>query len=161
MPSQLYSGTSAYKIDDYYEYNREAEKKQERKKNIQTGKAIAFRKKAIAVSAVVFALAIAFLYSNVLLMRTASKYEALTGELEDIRVRNTQAAFEIASGIDLKVVEEKAKNEFGMQKPESHQNVYVEVVQSDYARTAKGTHKSDGMLDRMISGLKSFLAYIG
>ena len=161
MPSQLYSGTSAYKIDDYYEYTEKAAKKQEQKKNIRTGKMLAIRKKLVVATGVVFALAIAFLYSNVMLMRTASKYENLTSELDDIRVRNTQIAFEIASGIDLKVVEEKAKNEFGMQKPESHQNVYVEVVQSDYARSMKASEKSGGMLDRVVSSLKSFLAYIG
>lgn len=161
MQSQLYNGTSAYSINDYYEYTENARQNQEKQKNIRAGKQIAVRRKAVVIATTVFALAIAFLYSNVLLMRTASKYEALVGELDDIRVRNTQAAFDIASGIDLKVVEEKAKNEFGMQKPETHQNVYVEVVQSDYAKSMMSPQKESGMLDKMISSLKSFLAYIG
>ncbi len=161
MQSQLYSGTSAYNINDYYEYTERVTQNQEKQKNVRDGKLLAVRRKTVAIVATVFAIAIAFLYSNVLLMRTASKYESLVNELDDIRVRNTQTAFEIASGIDLKVVEEKAKNEFGMQKPEAHQNVYVEVVQSDFAKSGIATKNNGRVIDQMISSLKSFLAYIG
>lgn len=161
MQSQLYNGTSAYKIDEYYEYTENASKNREKQENVRAGKLKIARRKLVTVTAAVFALAIAFLYSNVLLMRTASEYEALNEELDDIKVRNTQVAFEIASGIDLKAVEEKAKNEFGMQKPETHQNVYVEVVQSDYAESMVQPREEAGMIDKMISGFKSFLAYIG
>ena len=157
MQSQLYSGTSAYKINEYYEYTESVAREQEKKSNVRVGKLYVARKKFVVITATVFALAVAFLYSNVLLMRTASKYEALNEELDDINVRNTQIAFEIASGIDLKKVEEKAKSEFGMQKPETHQNVYVDVVQSDYAKSMVEP-REDGMIDKMISSLKSFLA---
>ncbi len=161
MQSRLYDGTSAYKIDEYYEYAQSVSKKQEKQKNVRQGKLIATRKKMVVTVSVIFALSIAFLYSNVLLMRAASKYESLVSELDDIRVRNTQTAFEIASGIDLNKVEEKAKNEFGMQKPEAHQNVYVKVVQSDYAKSGVSSGTKSGVLNKMISSLKSFLAYIG
>lgn len=155
-----YDGTSAYKIKEYDKYNEETQKKQEEKKQGRLKRAAVNHKKAFIITGVVFAVAIAFLYANVMLIRVCAKYDELTASLEDIKVRNTQTSFEIASGIDLAEVEEKAKTEFGMQQPESHQNVYVEVVQSDYAETTQQPVSEGNITDKMISGLKSFLEYI-
>ena len=76
-------------------------------------------------------------------------------------MRNAQLAFDIASGVDLTFVETKAKTEFGMQRPESHQNVYVDVVQSDYIETFNPKSSDEGLLERMVMSFKSLLAYIG
>ena len=156
-----YDGTSAYKIEEYDRYNQETQQKQEEKKRKSLKEAALVHKRAIIITATVFAIAIAFLYANVMLIQISSEYDELTATLDDIKVRNTQVSFEIASGIDLAVVEEKAITEFGMQQPESHQNVYVNVVQSDYAESMQQPVKHGDITDRMISGLKSFLAYIG
>ena len=76
-------------------------------------------------------------------------------------MRKAQLAFDVASGGDLAVVEAKAKNEYGMQRPESHQNVYVDVKQSDYAEAFTASESRPGIVDSMIDSLKAFLAYIG
>ena len=77
-----------------------------------------------------------------------------------MQVRNTQLAFDIESGIDLALVEEKAITEYGMQQPEGYQNVYVDVVQSDYTETYNATADT-GIIASVIDGLKAFLMYIG
>jgi len=159
--SRLYDGTSAYKIEEYYNYTHKAEEKRQQNKKTVAKKAALNRKRFIMVASSVFAVAALFLFMNVVLIQTAATCDAKAKELEDIRVRNTQLSFEIASGIDLAAVEAKAKNEFGMQQPESHQNVYVDVVQSDYAETFSAPKSEKGALDGIISSLKSFLSYIG
>lgn len=152
-------GTSAYKIEEYERYTEESEQRESKRSKSKA--LVVNHKKTILITLSVFALAIAFLYANVLLIRVSDEYEECTTALEDIKVRNTQASFEITSGIDLAVVEEKAKTEFSMQQPESHQNVYVDVVQSDYAEAIEPAAGNGSITDNMIAGLKSFLEYIG
>lgn len=153
-----YDGTSAYKIDEYYKYTEEAEKNKqiqvENQKKIQIN-----YKKAIAVISLIFALGIAFLYANVVLIQTSTQNDELKQELEDAKGKNTQTSFDIVSGIDLKKVEEKAVNEFGMQQPESYQNVYVDVVLGDYTQTYN-EQPQKGITEKMTDGLKAFLTYI-
>lgn len=161
MTGNFYDGTSAYKIEQYYNYTNETTKKQEEKKDKRVRQSILTHKRLVVVTSVVFVVAIAFLYFNVVLIQTSARHDDLTRQLEDIRVRNTQLSFEIASGVDLAAVEAKAKNEFGMQQPESHQNVYVDVVQNDYAESFSVSDTKPGFVDTMITSLKAFLAYIG
>ena len=160
MAYKLYEGTSAYKIDEYYDYTRQAQEKQDQRKvSVKRRHAINIKRLSIVLG-LVFAVATAFLYTNAVLMETSSKVNDLTDELEDIKVRNTQVSFDIVSGVDYNVVEQKAISEFGMQHPESYQNVYVDVVQSDYAEVANEKEQSRGFVEGLISGVQAFLAYI-
>lgn len=160
MATRLYDGTSAYKIEEYYSYTQKAEeKKQTRQAAVKKSPAVNFKQLSIILS-VIFVIAIAFLYTNVVLIQTSTKVADLNKELEDIKVRNTQVSFDIVSGVDYKKVEEKAINEFGMQRPESYQNVYVDVVQNDYVELAQTSSKSQGFMEDLISNVQSFLAYI-
>ena len=119
-----YDGSSAYKIDEYYSYTEEADKKQ-KKKRTKVKTAVLNHKKLIMSIGVIFVVAIAFLYANVVLIETATKVDNLNTQLEDVRVRNTQLTYDMAASIDLAEVEDKAINEFGMQYPQAHQNVYA------------------------------------
>lgn len=160
MAYKLYEGTSAYKIDEYYDYTRQVQEKQDQRKvSVKRRHAINIKRLSIVLS-LVFAVSTAFLYANAVLMETSSKVNDLTKELEDIKVRNTQVSFDIVSGVDYSIVEQKAINEFGMQHPESYQNVYVDVVQSDYAEVANEKQQSHGFVEELISGVQAFLAYI-
>lgn len=161
MSGRLYDGTSAYKIEEYEIYTKQTQQKQEQQKKSRRTKALINRKKLIAAASVVFVTAVAFLYLNVVLMQASSEYASLTKELEDMKMRNAQLSFDVAAGVDLAEVETKAKNEYGMQRPESHQNVYVDVVQNDYAESFTANDSKPGFVDRMIANLKAFLAYIG
>ena len=160
MAEQLYDGTSAYKLDQYENYTRQAQEKQNTRKIIKEKKDIITRKKLAVIMSVVFVTAIAFLFANALLLQSASKVTELNKELEDMKVRNTQVSFEIVSGVDYNEVERKAISEFGMQHPESYQNVYVNVVQSDYVEMAGKQEEKTGFVEGIISGVQSFLAYI-
>jgi len=159
MATRLYDGTSAYKIEEYYDYTQKAEEnKKEREAASKKRHSVNFKRLSIVLS-LVFVVAVAFLYTNSVLMETSSKVNKLNRELEDIRVRNTQVSFDIASGVDYKVVEQKAISEFGMQYPESYQNVYVDVVQNDYVEISQSSD-NQGIIERMIASVQSFLAYI-
>ncbi len=160
MAYDWYDGTSAYKLDQYEEYTKEVTRKQEVKKQKVQHRLKINRKKLIIALASVFAVATVFLYTNAVLMQTSSKVNDLTRELEDMKVRNTQVSFDIASGVDYTEVEKKAISVYGMQRPESYQNVYVDVVQSDYAELAVKKTESKGFVDTLISELQAFLAYI-
>lgn len=158
MSERWYDGTSAYKIDEYYKVTDETAKVEQL--NTETVKKVQFNyKKAIAVISLIFALGIAFLYANVVLIQTSTQNDELKQALEDAKGKNTQMSFDIVSGIDLKKVEEKAINEFGMQQPESYQNVYVDVVQSDYTQ-AYNEQPQKGITETLTDRLKAFLAYI-
>ena len=160
MATRLYDGTSAYKMDEYYSYTKKAEeKRQTRQSAKKKSRAVNFKKLSIILT-VVFSIAIGFLYANAVLIETSTKVSELNKELEDIKVRNTQVSFDIVSGVDYKKVEEKAINEFGMQRPESYQNVYVDVVQKDYVELSRPESKSESFIEGLISNVQSFLAYI-
>lgn len=161
MTGRYYDGTSAYKIEQYEIYTQQAEHKQEAKKKKRSAQSVIVRKKLVAAVCGVFVVAVLFLYLNVVLMQTSAQFAAVTRELDDMKMRNAELAFDVASGVDLAVVEAKAKNEYGMQRPESHQNVYVDVKQSDYAEAFTATQTRPGIVDSMINSLKAFLAYVG
>lgn len=161
MTGRYYDGTSAYKIEQYEIYTQQAEHKQEAKKKKRSAQSVIVRKKLVAAACGVFVVAVLFLYLNVVLMQTSAQFAAVTRELDDMKMRNAELAFDVASGVDLAVVEAKAKNEYGMQRPESHQNVYVDVKQSDYAEAFTATQTRPGIVDSMINSLKAFLAYVG
>lgn len=161
MATRLYDGTAAYKIDDYYSYTQKAEeKKQQRQLEVKKRHAINFKKLSIILS-ITFVIATAFLYVNAVLIETSTKVNDLNRELEDIKVRNTQVSFDIASGVDYKEVEQKAISQYGMQHPESYQNVYVDVVQNDYVELSQSSTQSEGFIEGLVSDVQSFLAYIG
>ena len=159
MASKLYDGTSAYKIDEYYDYAQRAEESKKKREEASKKRHSVNFKKLSVILTVVFAVALGFLYMNSVLIETSTKVADLNTELEDLKVRNTQVSFDIVSGVDYKVVEQKAISEYGMQHPESHQNIYVDVVQNDYVEIAKASENT-GFIENLISGVQSFLAYI-
>ena len=155
MATNLYDGTSAYKMDRYYDYTRKASQKQdERRQESQRRRSINIKRFSIVLS-IIFTVAIAFLYANVVLIETSSKVTDLSKELEDMKVRNTQVSFDISSGVDYSVVEQKAISEFGMQHPESYQVVYVDVQRSDYTELPGSKEKARGFVEGLISNVQS------
>lgn len=160
MATNLYDGTSAYKMEQYYDYTQKASQKQdERRQESRKRRSINIKRFSIVLS-IIFTVAIAFLYANVVLIETSSRVNELNKELEDMKVRNTQVSFDISSGIDYGVVEQKAISEFGMQHPESYQVVYVDVQRSDYTELPGSKEKAKGFVEGLISNVQSFLAYI-
>lgn len=54
-------------------------------------------------------------------------------ELNQIKTANEQVEVELNRSIDLRKVEEIAKNKLGMQTPEKHQIIMVELERNDYS----------------------------
>ncbi len=160
MAQYYYDGTSAYKLDQYESYTRKVQQKQNSRNEYKKQKMLLGKKRMAIALGLVFIIATAFLYANAALMQASSEVTNLTKELEDMKVRNTQVSFDIVSGVDYNDVEQKAITQFGMQHPESYQNVYVNVVQSDYAELASEKTVKKSAIDEIISGVQSFLAYI-
>ena len=94
------------------------------------------------------------------MIESATEVSDLTDKLQNAKDTNTQLSFDITSGVDLSDVKKKAETKFGMQRPEDYQNVYVDVVQNDYAEISGKKSETGGILDKMITALSSFLAYI-
>ena len=160
MAQYYYDGTSAYKLDQYENYTRKVQQKQNSRNEYKKQKLLLGKKRMAIALGLVFIIATAFLYANAALMQASSEVTNLTKELEDMKVRNTQVSFDIVSGVDYNAVEQKAITQFGMQHPESYQNVYVNVVQNDYAELASEKAVKKSAIDEIISGVQSFLAYI-
>lgn len=160
MAQYYYDGTSAYKLDQYENYTRKVQQKQNSRNEYKKQKLLLGKKRMAIALSLVFIIATAFLYANAALMQASSEVTNLTKELEDMKVRNTQVSFDIVSGVDYNAVEQKAITQFGMQHPESYQNVYVNVVQNDYAELASEKAVKKSAIDEIISGVQSFLAYI-
>lgn len=160
MAQYYYDGTSAYKLDQYENYTRKVQQKQNSRNEYKKQKLLLGKKRMAIALSLVFIIATAFLYANSALMQASSEVTNLTKELEDMKVRNTQVSFDIVSGVDYNDVEQKAITQFGMQHPESYQNVYVNVVQNDYAELASEKAVKKSAIDEIISGVQSFLAYI-
>ena len=160
MAQYYYDGTSAYKLDQYENYTRKVQQKQNSRNEYKKQKLLLGKKRMAIALGLVFIIATAFLYANAALMQASSEVTNLTKELEDMKVRNTQVSFDIVSGVDYNAVEQKAITQFGMQHPESYQNVYVNVVQNDYAELASEKTVKKSTIDEIISGVQSFFAYI-
>ncbi len=161
MSAKYYDGTSAYKIEEYYNYTDKYEKKNKKSIRPHPKRALGLNKKKLAALIIfVFAVAIGYLYANAVLIESATEVSDLTDKLQNAKDTNTQLSFDITSGVDLSDVKKKAETKFGMQRPEDYQNVYVDVVQNDYAEISGKKGETGGILDKMITALSSFLAYI-
>ena len=69
-----------------------------------------------------------------------------------------QKAFELEQSIDLSKIEKEATTRLGMQRPEKHQIVYVDVKRDD--TTDMTADKIEGFGNRLASGIKAFFGNI-
>ena len=62
--------------------------------------------------------------------------------------------------LDLKKVEEIATTKLGMQRPEKHQLVYIDMNNKDYAeKSGKDTNSTPGLLAYISGGIQSIVEY--
>ena len=69
-----------------------------------------------------------------------------------------QKAFELEQSIDLSKIEKEATTRLGMQRPEKHQIVYVDIKRDD--TTDMTADKVEGFGNRLASGIKAFFGNI-
>ena len=103
----------------------------------------------------------ALVYTNVMMIRAATQTEKLRKELALITEQNSRKQIEIGQKLDMKVIEERAINELGMQRPENNQIVYVDIKQNSYSETADKKTVSKGILATVKGALDNVLEYFG
>ena len=128
------NGSNAYKIDDVAPYMQTAARPNlvevPAVRPVSDARSVA---KVICICMFIVAmLGAATVYTKVLLMQAQSKVETMEQELATITEDNNNKKIQLEQNIDLKKVEEIAISQYGMQRPDKNQVVYVRVVQNDY-----------------------------
>ena len=159
--NDFYVGTSAYKLDRYEEYTRKTARANEEKK-AETKKASSMQRASvcrllIVMVITVFVAASALVYVNVMALRASTEIDNLEKKLALAVDKNKQKEMEINKNLDMKVIEKKAIEKLGMQKPDNSQIVYINVK--------KGTHSeainpNGGSSESAFSGVKKVLLSI-
>lgn len=141
---KYYYGTSAYKLDEYESYAEESNKRhEERKENAKAAGKATYRLITVLIL-FVFMAASVLVYLNVRTIRASTEKEKLRKEYELLVDSNKQKEMEISRKVDIKVIEKKAVDELGMQKPDNSQIIYVDVKKenSEVYAADKGTEEN-------------------
>lgn len=135
------SGSSAYKYERYYNEPKKKVKKSVSKKH----RAKRLGSNVLAIIAVT-GLAFILLFRYACITEMSSNLANLKGQYEEAQSVAVAKEFELEQEVDLKKVEEIATGELGMQRPEKHQIVYVDMQNSDYIESATSTDNNGGIL---------------
>ena len=144
--------TSPRKVWPEYGPNRNKNKKSKktnnvkRKNNIKTQtnnkksnksiKKVNPKVKAIKYLAVGFIILFAISYRNSVINESFKQKENLKSELSAMKKTNEQLEISIENSLNLKNVEQAAKEKLGMQKPANSQKVYINLPKKDYIQPA-------------------------
>lgn len=110
--------------------------KEEAKKNTKSNKKVNPKVKAIKYLAVGFIILFAISYRNSVINESFKQKENLKSELSAMKKTNEQLEISIENSLNLKNVEQAAKEKLGMQKPANNQKVYVNLPKKDYIQPA-------------------------
>lgn len=139
-------GTSAYKYESVATQPKKTVKKGVSKKK----KASSFGRNAFSV-AVFTVLAFVLLFRYACITEMSTHLAALKSEYDSVSSIAVAKEFALQQSVDLKRVEEIATGELGMQRPEKHQIVYVDMHSTDYIETANDANDGSGFF-AVISG---------
>lgn len=129
------SGTSAYKYEQKVVTSRRVVKKNVKKNKKRTASNLL---SIITVTVLAFCL----LGRNAYITEMSAKLNMLQENYETINSKVVGKQCELEQKIDLKCITEKATNELGMQTPEKHQLVYIDMQNADYAEGVQKNSKS-------------------
>ena len=89
-----------------------------------------------------------------------AQVQKLTAELQNVDSYIVQKECEMEQSLDLKKVEEIATTKLGMQRPEKHQLVYIDMNNKDYAeKSGNDTNSTPGLLAYISGGIQSIVEY--
>ncbi len=141
--NEFYIGTSAYKLEQYENYTRRnRENEENRKKQTKMEQMVICKYMVIGVM-LMFIACSALVYVNVMTLRASTKIQNLERELALVIDNNKQKEIDINKNLDLKVIEKKAVEKLGMQKPDNSQIVYINVKKGSHSE-AIGKNKVSG-----------------
>ena len=157
--SKLYNGTSAYSLEEYEQYADAANQKRKNRSMQRKRESAAFCRFLIITVAAVFCIASAIVYTNVMIIRASSETEKLKDNLVLITEKNKQTEMEIAKKLDMTVIENKAINELGMQRPDNSQIVYLNIKQNDYTEVSDENSSGKKMLNSVKDAFEGIVEY--
>ena len=129
-----YDGNLAYELDfEYGQKQREQKVRSHKQANKAKAQAIVKqRQKTIAICAMILALCAGFMISrNVAVYESGKIVSQKQKELNSLKEYSSQKAFELERSIDIESVEQYAKTNLNMVRPEKYQTVYVNIKQDD------------------------------
>lgn len=112
-------------------------KKQDANKQNQKQEVKSFDKKIIFYIIAVFIVLFAVSYRNAFIAQTYSQIKDLKSELAQVEKENKQLEINIESQTNFGAIEEKAKNELGLDKLKDSQIVYVSLDKQDYVESSE------------------------
>ena len=113
---------------------RELEEKKKKKMKIKLEKRRHHKNIALIISG--FLLLLAISYRNSLITEKFNEIRDIKKELAAVQKTNEQTEVSIESSLNLKSLEEIAKEKLGMQKLENSQKKYITLPKVDYTETA-------------------------
>lgn len=126
--------------------NKKVSTKQQKKVKIEA--------KLIGYVLIGFAILFAISYRNSLINENFTKIKELKAELATIQKENEQLEANIESNLNLKTIEQSAKENLGMKKLDSSQTVYVSLPKTDYVEPAAEeiiTESEDNWFQKIIN----------
>lgn len=148
MAYQRYQGyqyeTSPRKIQPEYEpikkqnpyKGKKASTVKKKKQTVKTKSKMKPKVKVALYIAIGFLVLFGISYRNSLIAESFSQKEALKENLSSIQKENEQLKVNIESSLNLKNVEQMAKELLGMQKLDNKQKVYISLPKKDYIEAA-------------------------
>lgn len=104
---------------------------------------------------VLLALSAGFMISKfVTVNETEQEIASLQKQLTELEAATSQMVFDMEQSVDLAEIEKEATNRLGMQRPEKHQMIYVNVKRDDM--TEKTADEVEGFGNEVWSALKKF-----
>ena len=153
-------GNLAYKYDYREEEKPREQKSTVNKKRVKSRKKkneISYLSKVISVL-VLAASAIFMITQFVNVNETQTALEEKRSEYAFEESVTSQKSFELEQSVDLSKIEEEATTRLGMQRPEAHQIVYVDVKQDDV--TEKTAGEVEGLGNRIAGFFSSVISNI-
>ncbi len=149
-------GTGAYKLEQYEEQFHKSERKHKGQASLTYSEKATLCKIAVIAVMIASVVASAFIYINVMALRATTKIDALEKELALAVDKNKQKEIEINRNLDLNVIEKKAIEKLGMQKPDNNQIVYIDVKKGSYSEAVNPKSSTSSLM----GGIKEFLISI-
>ena len=113
---------------------KEVNKKQKQKKKEK--RELKIEVKVIAYVAIGFTVLLAISYRNSVINEKFTQNKSLKSDLATIQKENEQLEVSIESSLNLKTIEQSARELLGMQKLEKSQTVYINLPKQDYIEPA-------------------------
>ena len=146
-------GTSAYKYEPAEKQVKKARKGVSKRK-----RALSYKKNT-AVIVLFTALAFILLFRYACITEMTAKLTAMKSEYDSVSSVAVARECTLQQSVDLKKVEEIATGELGMQRPEKHQIVYVNMQNTDYTEMPQRPAADGGFFAAISGGFKRLWEY--